>query len=188
MGSPGLLRAAIGGWSGGGNVQEGIPFEYAGKGASVGGVVGEVGLVTRWFGIHVSGAYGEGNFDAQARYPRYALPSSPHATWSQLLLRLGLRVPLNAVALGLGPSLGVQELDVDQIRTGKASGVVGGYFEVDVAPLCDWGLFALASAYKPTDSDGAAGTGQLGVFFQPNARCRDERSTRYGLRSIAMGK
>jgi PEGA domain len=182
MGSPGLLRASLGGWMGGGDVRDSIPFDYSGQGVSAGGITGEVGIVTRWFGVHVSGSYGEGMFAAQSHNPRFAVPSSSHVTWSQLLLRLGLRVPLNLVALGLGPSIGLQELDVDQIRTGKPSGTVGGYFEVDVAPLCDWGLYALATASKPTNEDGAAGGAQLGVFFEPNSRCRAERGTRYGLR------
>ena len=75
----------------------------------------------------------------------------------------------------------IEEIDIDALRTGKPAGVGGAFGELDVQPLCDWGLFAQGSVEKPTNNDDGYGALQFGVFFEPNSRCRVERGTKLGL-------
>jgi len=186
QGSPGWFRASLGLWMAGGDARQSAPEQYSTHGLGVAGVAMEVGIVDRWFGLYVNGAYGSGSFTRDTYGTHYALPSSANATWEQLRMRFGPRFPFHLVAIGFGPTVGIQELDLDQVRTGKPSAIFGGFAEIDVQPLCDWGLFALGSAEKPSDDDqGAAGL-QIGVFWEPNARCRRERATTFGLNGKGM--
>jgi hypothetical protein len=115
----------------------------------------------------------------------YALPAKAHVTWERVAMRFGPRFPFNVVALGFGPSAGIEEVNIDQVRTGKPAGVVGGYVELEAMPLCDWGLFVQSNVEKPTDDDNPYFVVQFGAMFEPNSRCRTERSTRYELRTGA---
>jgi hypothetical protein len=188
LGSPGVLRAALGLWMvGGANLQDSMPETYKQSGLSVKGVTLDVGTVGRWFGFYVYGAYGSGSVYRQTFNTNYALPSTGHVTWDRMAIRFGPRFPFNVVALGFGPTLGLEEVNVDQVRTGKPAGTVGGYVEVEVAPICDWGIFVQSNVNKPTDNDGSSFGAQIGVFFEPNSRCKTERSTAYGLQTNAQG-
>jgi hypothetical protein len=186
MGSPGWFRAGVGVWLASASVRDNVPEEYRGKGPSITGAAAEVGAVTRWFGVYVNGAYGAGSLPRSTFNTNYALPNPAHVTFDQLILRFGPRFPFNLVSLGLGPSIGIEEVDLDQVRTGKKAGVIGAYGEIDVAPLCDWGLFGHGGIEKPTNQDEPSGTLQFGVFFEPNARCRTERATAYGLQAHSL--
>jgi hypothetical protein len=183
LGTPGLYRLGLGLWLPAGAVQFQLPEKYSGKVGAVVGAALEVGLVGRWFGAYVNGAYGKGSFSRDSYNTHYALPSSASATWDQLSLRFGPRFPFNRVALGLGVSFGVQELDLDQVRTGRKSSLVGSFVELNVQPLCDWGLFAMGKVDVPLKDEHAIPVGALhaGVYYQPNAKCRKERVTRIGL-------
>jgi hypothetical protein len=181
LGSPGWLRLALGLWMPGGTVQDKVPETYSGNVSNVVGTAIEAGLVSRWFGVYLSGTYGKGSFRRETFNSNYALPDKANVTWDQFTLRLGPRFPFHSVALGFGVSLGVQERDLDQVRTGHKSGVAGAFGQLDVQPLCDWGLFALGQAEKPFNDDRVFGAMQVGIYFQPNAKCRKERSTKVGL-------
>jgi hypothetical protein len=183
QGSPGAYRAGLAFWKAAGNANEAVPEHYSSKGLAVTGAAFDVGLVARWFAVFLNGAYGTGTFARESFNTHYALPNPANVTWERLLLRLGPRFPFNTAALGLGPLAGIEEIDLDKVRTGKPSGLVGAFVELDVQPLCDWGAFALGDFQKPTDKNDVSGGLQFGVFFEPNAECRRERTTSFGLRS-----
>jgi hypothetical protein len=183
QGSPGPYRAGLGLWKAAGNANEAVPEKYSSKGLPVTGAAVDVGLVARWFAVFLNGAYGKGQFARESFNTHFLLPNPANVTWERLLLRFGPRVPFNRAALGFGPLVGIEEVDLDQVRTGKPSGLVGGFAELDVQPLCDWGLFALGDVEKPTDKNEISGGLQLGVFFEPNGECRRARATDFGLRT-----
>ena len=182
-GTPGPFRAAVGTWLASAGVSDSAPEAYTRHGVAVSGAVAEVGAVVRWFAVYLDGAYGAGSLTRSSFNTHYALPSTAHVTWDQLVLRFGPRFPFHTVSLGFGPLVGVEEVDVAQVRTGVKAAVLGAYGEIDVAPLCDWGVFAQGGAQKPTNDDDASASFQFGVFFAPNPRCRTERRTQYGLRT-----
>ncbi len=182
QGSPGLLRAGLGFWTAyAGGIKDNTPEEYRSTGRSLGGVVVDLGLVTRWYGLFLDASYGSGSLPRQTFNTHYALPNPAHVTWDRLLIRTGPRFPFYRASLGLGGLLGVQEVDLDLVRTGKPNGIVGGYAEIDLQPMCDWGLFSTISIEKPFGNDSLAGVWQIGAFYEPNARCRRERATAIGL-------
>ena len=183
IGSPGWFRLALDMWLPAATVQDRTPETYTGKFSSVVGTALEAGLVSRWFGTYVNGAFGKGSFRRESFNTHYALPDNASVTWDQLSLRFGPRIPFNMVALGLGGSVGVQELDLDKVRTGKKWGVGGAFVQLDVQPFCDWGLFALGQFEKPFNDDRPIGAMQTGFYFQPNARCRRERAAQIGLKT-----
>jgi hypothetical protein len=186
QGSPGWFRASIGLWMAAGDARQSAPEQYSTQGLGVAGVALDVGIIDRWFGLYVNGAYGSGSFNRSTYGTHYSLPSSASATWEELRLRFGPRFPFHLVAIGFGPMVGVQELDLDQVRTGKPAAIFGAFAEIDVQPLCDWGVFALGSAEKSSDEDNGSGGLQVGVFWEPNARCRRERATTFGLKPKGM--
>jgi len=182
-GTPGLLRSGLGLWSEIGKVGSQAPESYGSSGLGLTGVAIDLGLVGRWFGAFINGAYGSGSFKRLTFNTHFALPNPTHVTWAREFLRAGPRFPFGRVALGLGALAGLQEVDIDQVRTGKLSPLAGGFLEVDVQPLCDWGLFLLGSIETSNDNSGngpLVGL-QLGGFYEPNARCRRERATTVGL-------
>jgi hypothetical protein len=187
QGSPGGLRASAGMWLGSADLQDTSPAEYKSKGATLLGAQAEVGLVGRWVGWYIQGGIGGGNMTIQNPSPtsHVALPNPGSTSLEWLSTRLGFRIPSNRVALGFGGLLGVEELDVTGVRTGKPAGIVGSYGELDVQPLCDWGIYALAEVAKPTNEDDVSVTVGFGAFFEPNDRCRREQATKYGLRPEA---
>jgi hypothetical protein len=183
QGAPGWFRAGVGLWKTAGNADVHTPERYKSQGLAVTGAALDVGLVGRWFGLFINGAYGSGTFARETFVSNYALPAAAHTTWERLLLRLGPRFPFNRAALGFGPLIGVEEIDLALVRTGKPSAIFGAFAELDVQPLCDWGLFALGSFEKPGDQNDPSGGVQLGIFFEPNAECRRAQSTAFGLRA-----
>ncbi len=185
-GAPGWARAAVGAWLAGASAKANVPEHYTKPGISISGAFAEVGAVTRWFALYLDGAYAAGSLPRSTFSTHYALPDPAHVTSGQLALRFGPRFPFNAVSVGFGPLIGLGQVNVDQVRTGGLTGIVGAYGEVDVAPLCDWGVFGQGGVEKPTNDDDASASVQFGVFFAPNPRCRTERGTRYGLRADGM--
>lgn len=185
LGTPGWFRLALGLWMPSGTVQDHAPEKYTGSFSNVVGGLFEAGLVSRWFGFAIGGATAKGSFRRESFETHYALPDRATVTWNQFSLRVGPRIPFNSVALGLGTSLGIQDLDLDQVRTGKKSGIGGAFGQIDVQPLCDWGLFARGQVEKPFNKDQAVAAMQAGFYYQPNARCRKERATRFGLKTTA---
>jgi hypothetical protein len=180
-GTPGFLRAGLGLWLTTGGAKDNVPEQYKSNGLSVTGAALDLGLVWRWYGLFLDASYGNGSFARQTFNTHYALPSSASVTWDRMLVRTGLRFPFNLVSLGLGPLLGLQEVDLADVRTGEKSGIVGGYLELDVQPVCDWGLSATETLEKPTNDDPPSFGLQIGVFWGPNPHCRRERATAIGL-------
>ena len=185
QGSPGWFRASAGLWLAGGEAQDSMPDGYSSRGLSVAGLTRDAGMVGRWVGLYVQGDLGGGTFRRDTFNSNYALPDQTHVSWERLLLRLGPRIPLNFVAIGFGPLAGVEEIDLDAVRTGVPAAIVGGFGEMDVQPLCDWGAFALGTVEKSSNNDQGSGSLSIGVFWEPNGRCRDERATNFGLRTNA---
>jgi hypothetical protein len=181
LGSPGWLRLGLGLWMPAAAANSYVPEKYSGKMGDVVGGALDVGIVSRWFGAHLEGAVGGGSFHRVTHNTRYALPTSPDVLWTQWTLRLGLRIPLNLLALGLGPSLGMQELNIDRVRTGRQSGIFGLFGELDIQPFCDFGLSVLGKVHKPSTDDKPVGALHAGLYYQPNGRCRKERATQIGL-------
>lgn len=181
-GTPGLLRAGLGLWLAiGRSLKDNVPEQYDLRGVDLKGVALDLALIWRWYGLYLDAAYGSGSFARQTFNTHYDLPDPAHATWERLMIRTGLRVPFNRASFGMGPLVGIEEVDLDKVRTGKADGFVGFYVELDVQPICEFGLFYTTSLEKPIKQDGASGSFQIGLFYQPNARCRRERNTTIGL-------
>jgi hypothetical protein len=181
LGSPGWFRLGLGLWMPGSAVRDEVPERYGGKvGKIVGGSL-EVGFMSRWFSAHLQAAAGRGAFHRDTHDTHYALPSSATVTWSQWSVRFGPRFPFNLLALGLGPSLGMQELDVHRVRTGKPSAIFGVFGQLDIQPFCDFGLSVMGKVDKPSNDDEAVGALHVGLYYQPNGKCRRERATRTGL-------
>lgn len=185
QGAPGLLRAGLGLWSETGKVGSNAPEVYRSSGLGVKGAALDLGLVGRWFGLFVNGAYGSGSFGRLTFNTHFALPDPARVTWDRLFVRAGPRIPFNRVALGFGSLVGVQEVNIDQVRTGKPTALIGGFVQIDAQPLCDWGVFMLGSIETSSDNDqnGPTASLQLGAFYEPNPRCRRERATAIGLRA-----
>ncbi len=185
QGSPGWFRASAGVWLAGGEAQDSMPDRYSSRGLTVAGLALETGIVSRWFALYVQGDLGGGSFRRDTYASNYALPNAAHVSWERLFLRFGPRIPFNLVAIGFGPLLGAEEVDLDGVRVGEPAAIFGGFTEIDAQPLCDWGVFGLGTAEKPSNNDQGSGSLTLGVFWEPNGRCRDERATTFGLRTSA---
>jgi len=175
-----LFRPAVGN---GGQFQiSGVPESYQGGGTT--GAAIEGAFVTRWLGLSLQLAWGTGSAQRATFTTNYALPGTADTTAYAMTFRPAFRVPLNVVALNLGPQAGFLEFDVKDVRTGKPQGSFGGWAAIDVEPLCDWGARLLTDLTAATNlhGEGPTSTVQLGLFWEPNAQCRRERSTDFGLR------
>jgi hypothetical protein len=181
QGTPGLLRGGLALWLASGQAQASSPESYQSNGLSTTGLTVDLGLVWRWYGLFLDGSYGSGSFARRSFDTHYALPSSASVTWDRAVLRTGPRFPFNLVSLGFGPLLGLEEIDLSGVRTGVPSGILGGYVELDVQPLCDWGVFVIGTFEKPFGKDQPSGGLHIGAFWEPNPRCRTERATQIGL-------
>jgi hypothetical protein len=183
QGSPGALRLSGGVWLGGGEAQDSMPEHYSSHNLSVTGLALEVGIVGRWFGLYLQGGLGGGSFSRETFNTNYALPDPAHVSWERLFMRLGPRIPLNRVAVSFGPLAGIEEIDLENVRVGHPAGIAGAFGEIDVQPICDWGIFAMGTGEKSSNGDQGSGTFALGVFWEPNGRCREEQATKHGLRT-----
>ncbi len=115
--------------------------------------------------------------------------TAAHLTQYRFGARVGPRLPLGVVALsaGAGVALGVENVSASEWQSNVTHvGALGGaWAALDVKPLCDWALtatldddFVSSTAWHDV---GAAVT----VGYQPNARCRGEAATQYGVREEA---
>ena len=184
-GAPGWGRLAVGLWMPGWwTVKDHTPEQYAENGLSMTGVFLDAGLVDRWFAAYVNASYAAGSFQRQTFTTNYALPSTPSATWEQISLRFGPRLPLGYASLGLGVSASVQEVNLDKVRTGYVQFAPEAYVELDVQPFCDWGALARGTFGAPVGGDTLPFAAlQFGVFWEPNPRCRVEQATTIGLKA-----
>ncbi|MGH7271776.1 MAG: PEGA domain-containing protein [Polyangiaceae bacterium] len=182
QGAPGGFHMGLGPWLSAGNAHDSVPDAYSSQGLAMTGLALNAGIEDRWFGLTLDAGYAAGTFHRATSNSHYLLPDAPSATRRRLALRFGPRLPFNVVSIAFGPSLGVEELDIDQVRSGNPNALIGGFGEIDVQPLCDWGLFAIGGAEMPSNNDDAFATVEMGVLFQPNAQCRREHATIFGLR------
>ncbi len=185
QGTPGRFRVGLGSWLPTGTFRDNDVGRYSARVGSVKGITLTGALLTRWFGLSVEASVGAGSFRRATVYGNYDLPKSADATWSRVLFRLGPRLPFHAVSFSFGPGAGLQELNLAKIHTGVPDAVAGAWAGLDWQPLCDWGVSFMGDGYAPvsTKATGSAGSLQLGAFYQPNARCKKERATHFGLRS-----
>jgi len=140
-------------------------------------------VVRRWWGIWLQGALGKGSVQRATFNTNYALPATADTTAWTVALRPAFRIPFNVVALNLGGLAGLLEIDVKDVMTGKVQGEFGLWAALDVQPFCDWGVRVLTDLSGATDmhNSGATQSVQMGLFWEPNAQCRRERSTNFGL-------
>ena len=160
-----------------------MPDSYGGGFASVNGGFVEGALLWRWFGVTMQWTYDVGSVQRKTYNSNYLLPSSPSYEVFSWMVRPGFRVPFNVVALSLGPEAGLTHISIDQVYGGPQA-EVGGFVAVDVQPFCDWGLTASGDLGALTDASNGSplvNAVNIGLFFEPNPRCRRERSTRFGL-------
>jgi hypothetical protein len=183
QGTPGRLRAGLGLWMTFSGDTKNTPERYGTNGLDVKGAALDLGLVYRWYGLFLDGSWGSGSFARKTFNTHYALPNPADVSWKRVMTRTGPRFPFYLASLGLGPLLGFEFVDIDKVRTGKPNGIVGGYVEIDVQPICDWGLFAMGSFEKPLGDDEPSAGLQAGFFYGPSQTCHKERSTPIGLRA-----
>ncbi len=185
-GSPGVGRLGLALWMPGGyTAVDSVPEAYEGDFGSMAGIALDAGLVSRWFAAYLNAAYASGSFQRATTTTNFLLPSSTQTNWEQLTVRFGPRFPLNHVALGFGGVVGGQEVDLEKVRTGFLEVVGGAYAEIDIEPLCDFGLYAQGGIQfsSQRDQKDAFGSLQIGAFWEPNPRCRVEQSTPIGLKT-----
>jgi hypothetical protein len=185
-GAPGWGRLGLGAWFAGfQSVKENLPETYKQDGYSMTGFSLDAGLVDRWFAAYINYSYATGTYHRETFFvPTYAIPSDVSAKASKLDVRFGPRFPFHYVAFGFGAVAGAEQLNLDPVRTGGVDGVFGVFAEIDIQPLCDWGIFAQGGVDVLTEKDAAAfGTMQFGAFWEPNGRCRLEQSTQLGLKA-----
>jgi hypothetical protein len=166
-----------------------MPEMYRGGLGAATGVSLAGGFVTRWFGAFLQTAWGSGSMQRATFTTNFALPPKADVTAYASTLRASFRVPFNLVALNVGPEVGLLEVDVKEVLTGQPVITGGLWGGLDIQPLCDWGARVVGdvAAYGPQSNvvadRGPVATLQIGAFFEPNARCRRERSTQFGLRA-----
>lgn len=198
LGTPGSWRAGFGLWTGAGHAGKGLPEVYhSDHGPSIAGAVLTLGLVSRWLELFLDSTYGSGTFAREHNNSSAAVPDTAHATWMRLLLRGGPRLPLGRASFGLGPLIGMERVALDKSLYVDGSGrgldfMLGSYVEVDVQPLCEWGLFTnVEFAWNRSDTGSNSSTPdaslQFGAFYAPNASCRRERGAVGLLQSDAPG-
>jgi hypothetical protein len=162
-----------------------MPETYRGGLGAATGVSLAGGILTRWFGTFLQTAWGSGTMQRATFHTNYALPAKAQVTAYASTLRIALRIPIDWVALNVGPEVGTIELDIKDVQTGRVQATYGTWAAIDIQPLCDWGARVVADLWGQSDANGGgpAGTLQIGAFYEPNARCRRERATRFGLRT-----
>ncbi len=111
------------------------------------------------------------------------LPSSPNLDIFSWTVRPGSACPSTWWRSRSGRRRGSRTTASTKLYGGPQA-ELGGFVAVDVQPFCDWGVTASGDLGAVTgNSQGArlANTVNIGLFFEPNPRCRRERSTRFGL-------
>ncbi len=196
QGIPGRWRLGLDLWMfqpvvGGGGVFQTPDMPDAYKGGVAPGAAVEGALLTRWFRTSLSAGWASGSAQRASFDSNFALPANAGVKAIEGLFRVAFRAPFNVVALNVGAEGGLMQFEVKDVLT-KYQGLFGVWTGIDVQPLCDWGArvsFDLAFASELSrggdnnQGGGPVGGANFGVFWEPNARCRRERSTDFGLRS-----
>jgi hypothetical protein len=194
QGTPGWGRVGVAFWMPTLIGQYGLaPDSYGGHAGSYAGVAVDAGLVRRWFSADLAFGYASGSLTRTSFGSNYALPANPASDIVRGILRLGPRFPFHTVSLGLGGLAGVEQVNVDGVKTGGVDPTFGGYVELVVQPFCTFGFFAMGEANVDIDTSSNAnnsGNGnaigfaslQIGTVFEPSSACKKERNTAFGLR------
>ncbi len=189
QGTPGLFRAGAAFWLPTVISKYNLaPDDYTGSPGSLTGFAVDVGLVRRWFQADLSFAYAAGSLSRSSFGSTYALPRSPSTDVVRGMLRLGPRFPFNIVSLGLGFGVGLEQVNVDGVKTGGVDPTLGPYVELVVQPFCSFGFFAMGEATVDFASSNSGGNDvfglaslQIGAFYGPSPSCTRERGTAFGL-------
>jgi hypothetical protein len=189
QGAPGHWRLGLSLWLPATKTDNPDVAEYSVEFGSVQGLSITGALVARWFGWALEASLGGGSARRDALRGNYDLPDPADVTWSRVVFRMGPRIPFHGVAFSLGLHGGLQELNLAKVHTGVPELLGGAWAGLDWQPLCDWGLSVMAdgNAAQGWQKDGAepGASLQFGAFFEPNAQCKRERATRFGLRPTA---
>ena len=153
--------------------------------ASAVGLMVEPGLAFRWFTLGLDAGLASGSGGA----PTSDAPA-PDVLWFRFGGRAGVRLPLSGLAINLGVETGYDALAFAGLPS--LSGLfVGGWMSVDVHVACDWMGYGGVDFDRQNKANGEAVIlgFRLGVAFQPNTRCRHERSNDfYGLSTSDSAK
>ena len=98
------------------------------------------------------------------------------------------------MSFGLGIGGGLEQVNVDGVRTGGVDPTIESYVELVVQPFCTFGFFAMGEANLDLPSSttgqnsGAFGYASMhiGAMFEPSSACKKERGTAFGLREKAV--
>ena len=173
-----------------------VTGQYAFDLGSSAGVMVSGGWVPKWFvllaeaGIGAGKARYTGSADYLATQTREGISDTSPGTWYNAGVRFGPRVPLNLAALSAGLGFAAHGLQMNNVAVvgGNPHVVSSVWAAVDVEPLCDWVLTNTISYGAVNDGPVKFETNfvslQFGIAFQPNAKCRAERSTDFALHPV----
>jgi len=208
-GSPDGWRLTAGAWTGAlvqddlfgdvfGGTPVGVPVRPRGLVLLAAGPAIEAGWTARWLtavaqtSVAWASSWGTTPGLPQPNgvpYAAAAESTGADLTSVRLAVRAGPRLPLGWVALSGGATGGVA---LETVRSAQGasvthSGALGGVWAaLDVKPLCDWTTTLAAH----DDLASGAGYRTMGVAmlagYEPNARCRHGRATRYGVEERAL--
>jgi hypothetical protein len=195
QGAPGHWRIGAGLWmfepATGQYMTHKMVEAYQGGFGSATGFVLEGALLTRWFGMFLAFADGYGSMSRATFNTNTALPATTSTQVWESRLRMAFRIPFNVVSLNLiGPQVGLGQINLQNVSSGQMNASVAAWSGIDIQPFCDFGANVSADVGGVTDTNGtgpAVGL-QFGLYWEPNARCRRERSTAFGLRAGEAGK
>jgi hypothetical protein len=163
------------------------------------GILVQPGLVFRWWMLMLDLGYATGTASL-ASNPQNTAPEilqkidAAKVRWLRAGTRIGARFPFNVSALALGVGAGYDSVSLTNLAPGlgweKPNAVYGGAWALlDIQAFCDWPVHAGASLdgafSKIIGMDTVTYALQFGAAYQPNSRCRAERSTTYELSSRA---
>jgi hypothetical protein len=136
------------------------------------GVAANLALVRRYWVL----AADVGAMAGTAAHPSSEGPRS-HGAEYFAIGRFGARVPLNFAALSAGVGLDLEIIHWPD--TDEPTGGANAWVALDLSPFCDW----LLPASALIDSGALGSVLEVGLAYQPSARCHAERETVFGVRA-----
>ena len=161
------------------------PFDYT-------GVFVSGGWTSRFFVAHldVGAAWGTATRlnDPDPSFAGTVPDRAPTTGWYEIVSRFGVRAPLNVVALSLGPAIGLHAPMSHADVVDAPLGMLGGWFGIDIQPLCDFLVFSDATVsgdfkdkFPEVGGNDYNLNFRVGLAWQPNSVCRRERAAKVGL-------
>ena len=151
------------------------------------GIMVQPGITLRWWTAMLDLGVAQGTASVGSQ-PRVATPDilsavgSPDVKWLRAGVRSGVRFPLDLAAITLGVGGGYDNIVVDNLARGVGWDrphelYLSAWLGLEAYVFCDWSVFGAFSADTHVVDDKRSTYGiQLGAAFQPNKRCRAERS------------